>query len=71
MVQMFEQFGALYMHNHSEKQQGFKPCTSQQTRGVETMLFERWATVYDAVPTLKQHRFNASCLLGSRLQAYG
>ena len=71
MVQMFEQFGALYMHNHNEKQQGFKPCISQQTRGIEPMLFECWATVYDAGLTLKQHWFNASCLLGSRLQAYG
>ena len=27
----------------------------QQTRDIAPMLFERWATVYDAGPTLKQH----------------
>ena len=37
----------------------------QQTRGIEPMLFKRWATVYNAGPTLKQHWFNASCLLGA------
>ena len=37
---------------------------SQQTRGIHPMLFKCWATVFDAGPTLKQHRLNASCLLG-------
>ena len=30
------------------------------------MLFQRWAIVYDAGPTLKQNWFNTSCLLCSR-----
>ena len=28
------------------------------------MLFQCWPTVFDAVPTLKQHWVNATCLLG-------
>ena len=28
------------------------------------MLFQCWPTVFDAVPTLKQHWVNAPCLLG-------
>ena len=31
---------------------------------VETMLFQYWSTVYDAGPTLKQHKVTISCLLG-------
>ena len=37
---------------------------TQQTRDVHPMLFQCWLTVFDAGPTLKQHRVNASCLLG-------
>ena len=36
---------------------------SQQTQGVEPVLFECWSTVYDAGPALKQHCFNALCVL--------
>ena len=32
-------------------------------RGIHPMLFQCWASVCDAGPTLKQHRVNASCLL--------
>ena len=38
---------------------------SQQTRGIHTMLFQCWPTVFDAGPAMKQHWVNASCLLGS------
>ena len=30
----------------------------QQTRYTETMLFQRWPTIFHAAPTLKQHCFN-------------
>ena len=30
----------------------------QQTHDVESMLVQRWSNVYDAGPTLNQHRFN-------------
>ena len=38
---------------------------TQQTRGIHPMLFQCWANVFDAGPTLKQHWVNASCLLGN------
>ena len=37
---------------------------SQQTRAVEPMWIQCWATVCDAVPTLSSHWFNVTCLLG-------
>ena len=39
----------------------------QQTRDIELMLGQCWADVVDSRPTLIQHCFNVSCLLG----AYG
>ena len=36
----------------------------QQTRGIHTMLFQCWPTVFDAGPTLKQHWVNDPRLLG-------
>ena len=42
---------------------------SQQTRGIEPILFYCWASVVDGGPTVKQHRLNASCLLGCCLYA--
>ena len=30
--------------------------TTQQVQGIESMLFYCWPSVYDAWPTLKQHR---------------
>ena len=39
--------------------------TSQQTRGLHPMIFQCRASVEDGGPTLKLHRVNASCLLGS------
>ena len=38
--------------------------TSQQTRYLEPMLGQCWPIVYDAGPTLAQHWFKVSCLLG-------
>ena len=38
---------------------------SQQTRGIHTMLFQCWSTVFDAGPTLKQHWVNVPRLLGA------
>ena len=38
----------------------------QQTRSIDSMLAQCWATVCDAVPTLSQQSINISCLLGSR-----
>ena len=37
---------------------------TKQTRGIHSMLFQCWASVEDAGPTLKRHWVNASCLLG-------
>ena len=34
-------------------------------RGIHTMLFQCGFIVFDAGPTLKQHRLNSPCLLGS------
>ena len=34
------------------------------TQGVESTLFQCWASVYDAGPTLKHRWINALCLLG-------
>ena len=36
----------------------------QQTRGIHTMLFQCWPTVFDAGRTLKQHWTYAPCLMG-------
>ena len=38
---------------------------AQQTRGIHLMLLQCWSTVFDADPTLKQHRVTRS-LLGGR-----
>ena len=38
--------------------------TTQQTRDVKPMLFQCWPTVFDVGPTIKQHWFNVSRLLG-------
>ena len=38
---------------------------TQQTRDIRPMLFQCWASVTDAGPTLKQHRANVSCLTHS------
>ena len=37
---------------------------AQQTRYIDFMLVQCWATVFVAVPTLNQNRINVSCLLG-------
>ena len=41
---------------------GAKLCETAQ--GIHTMLFQCWPTVFDAGPTLKQHRVNVPSLLG-------
>ena len=48
-------------------------CTisSQQTRDIEPMLVQYWPAVYDVGPTLIQHWFNVSCLLGCSLTVNG
>ena len=38
---------------------------TQQTRDIEAMLGQCWADVVDGGPTLNQHWFNVSCLLGT------
>ena len=40
------------------------PPALQQTRDIEPMLVQFWINVADGVPTLGQHWFNVSCLLG-------
>ena len=40
------------------------PAMAQQARGVDPMLVYCWASVADGGPTLKQHWFNVSFLLG-------
>ena len=41
----------------------------QQTQDVESMLVQRWSTVFDVGPTLNYHWFNVLCLLGGHLDA--
>ena len=50
--------GQLYGGNVYEK---YAPIHTQQTRGIHPILFQCWSTVFDADPTLKQHRVNSSC----------
>ena len=38
---------------------------AQRTQDIKSMLVYRWSTVYDAGPTVNQHRFTILCLLGS------
>ena len=39
--------------------------TPQQNTGINQLLFHNsWSTVFDAGPTLKQHKVNSSCFLG-------
>ena len=38
---------------------------TQQTRYIEPMSAQCWADVYDVGPTLSQHWYYVSCLLGS------
>ena len=38
-----------------------KMAVSQLARGIDTILFYCWPTVYDVGPALKQHWVNASC----------
>ena len=40
------------------------PTKPQQTPDIEQMLVQCWADVVDGGPTLNQHWFNVSCLLG-------
>ena len=42
-----------------------KLTLTQQARDIDPVLFQCWASVADAGPTLKQHWVNVSCLLGS------
>ena len=35
------------------------------------MMFQCWPTLFDAGPTLKQHRVNDPCLLGISYQSLG
>ena len=39
------------------------PVSLQQTRDIEPLLVQCWASVYDAGPTLNQQWLNVSCLL--------
>ena len=41
------------------------PVCTQQKRGNQPMPFQCWPTVFDAGPTLKQHRVNSPCLLST------
>ena len=41
---------------------------AQQTRDVDPMLFQCWASVEDDGPTLKQHWVKVPCLLGMHYQ---
>ena len=43
-----------------------KTVTTQQTRDAELMLVQFWARVEHDGPTLNQHWFNVSYLLGRR-----
>ena len=47
---------------HSGKYDSSIP--TQQTRGVQPMLCQWWASAVGGGPTLKQHLLNSSCLLG-------
>ena len=45
-----------------------KAGSSQQTRHVNPMLVECWASVLDVGPILQQHWVDISCLLGHLIQ---
>ena len=40
----------------------YAPIHTQQTRGIHPMLLQCWSTVFDAGPTLKQHR-SGECIV--------
>ena len=69
------QLGASVRGLSGEKSSGHRPAfpfqpihsSPQQTREVEPMLGQCWASVLDDEPTLTQHWFNVSCLLGQKL----
>ena len=42
----------------------FSPVRSQETRDIEALLVQCWASVVDGGPTLNQQWLNVSCLLG-------
>ena len=58
----------IYLANQSRMRSHFSSVNvriiSQQTRVVEQMLVECWPSVEDDGPTVNQHWFNVSCLLG-------
>ena len=45
----------------------YAPIHTQQTRGIHPMLFQCWSTVFDAGPTLKQHRSGECIVLLGRV----
>ena len=45
-------------------------ANTQQTRGIDRMLFQCWASVEDGGPTLKEHRVNTPFLLESLVDPY-
>ena len=47
-----------------------KKLHAQQTRGIHTMLFQCWPTVFDAGTALNQHWVNGPCLLGQYTRLY-
>ena len=45
----------------------YAPIHTQQTQGIYPMLFQCWSTVFDAGPTLKQHRSGECIVLLGRV----
>ena len=57
---------SLTPHKYAESTRLYYCCLaapSQQTRDVQAMLAQCWASVADGGPTLSQHCWNVSCLL--------
>ena len=44
---------------------------TQQTQDIDTMLIQRWPTVFDADPSLNQHCVNVLCLPSTDLTGEG
>ena len=72
----FEQFGALYMHNHDDKypaRPGFEPGTCRLQAPVDTNEHTTCKEIIQQtsyIPSLKQHWENAWCLLGIHVHVF-
>ena len=59
----FSKYDVWCMHGTIELKRLSWQSTSQQTRYINPMLIQCWASVVDAGPTLDQHSLDVSCSL--------